>query len=161
MKRKIFFTLFAVTIISLLISSCGREMKETNSEGKESAKIIVYAKGKTTNVDVKSPYFAKLKTDCEDLLTSADDTVRLAIMKEDIQKIKSESAIELIYPEVRKFKINYGPQTINIDRILIPLNENPPAMIIKGLKDYESGPFTNSKGTETIKELLQLMKIEY
>lgn len=133
--------------------------KAITTDRKESAEVTIYVRGSTYEVLRDNPVYPLIVSAVEDLLYSADDRLRLAILDDDIKEIKSQGvALEIVYPAEVEHTISYTQRKIKLARILIPLEgklANDSAIIIYGKGRYESGPFANRKGTAELKSLLR------
>jgi hypothetical protein len=166
MMGKLITANFIIPLVGVImaIGSCNTSnAEEQMSQEKEEVQIIVYQQGKKTVLDPQLPRFSELQRECERLLTTADNMLRLGVSPNTIFNIKEkEAAIELIYPGQKRFVVLTSNREIQADHLLVQLRGHyageSTAIIFYG-EPYSSGPYTKKNGLAKIKQLLQAMGI--
>lgn len=126
----------------------------------EEAIVAVFHNGSRTILDSQAAN--ELRKRCEAQLMSADSILRLAVSKSFIEGLRRQGlAVEIEYqiPKV----LAKGNRTIEIKRLLIPLSGDlagPITTIFYGTKEYESGPYRNSRGSEELLNLVQELGLD-
>lgn len=150
----------------LIFSGCFRTKGETVPE--REIQILIYKRGEEKSLNPESPRFHELQKHAEDLLSTADNLLRLAVTPETIREIQSsEFSIELVYREPKAFVIPFNQTTLRPYRILIPLTGEfggeegkAIATLFHGYPEYSGGPYRNSSGLSEIRRILRLMNEE-
>lgn len=161
-KRTIFVGLIAIagTLGGILMVQRLTERKEVVSHRLKGTRIVLYEKVKQKVLDNQSLLFPKILDECERLLKTADDGLKLSVTKELIERIKKEQlALEVIYPGSANIPV-WGT-TYSITELLIPLTgEFSDGVIFFGtiIKDEPYyGNAINRKGITKLKKLLKNM----
>jgi hypothetical protein len=95
-------------------------------------------------------------------LQTADNVLRLATTPELIQGLRArEVALEIVYRRPQSFVIGFNKQTIQVDRLLIPLTGEfaggGPTTMFHGGSTYAAGPYRNSQGIAGIVEIARAL----
>jgi hypothetical protein len=152
MSRKSSTALLVLLISILNANDNGSAMGLISKE--KAVTVTFFDHGKA--VELHKEEAQQLLDEIEYQLSSAGDTIKLAVFPHIIESIRSaELSIEVRYKKKKVFMIR-GTQ-FEIDQILIPLSgkyAGGVTTIFYGKKKYASGPFQNMKGTTILKKTL-------
>ena len=133
----------------------------------ETSHVDLYIKGKKTSLSLSKPEVQQIVQSCEEQLQQADDILRLAVSSEAIEDIKQgETALEILYGSPKTFVIGFNKNTVEVDRLLIPLTGDFAAAgqmttIFLGKGKYMAGPYRNKQGTSAIQLILEQMGFSF
>jgi len=127
----------------------------------ETSHVDLYINGKKTSLSLSKPEVQQIVQTCEEQLQQADGILRLAVSSEAIEEIKqSAAALEILYGSPKTFVIGFNKNTVEVDRLLIPLTGDFAAQvttIFLGKGKYMAGPYRNKTGTSAIQSILEQM----
>lgn len=122
----------------------------------QTPRILIHQRGHSTRLDVRSAHSKALLTGIEQALTSSSDMLKLSVIQNTIDQLRSkEISVEIIYPSIRTFVLPKTHKEIQADRLLVPITGEyteaaPPKRYITffyGIKRYASSPYANSDAT--------------
>jgi hypothetical protein len=119
------------------------------SEGKEQPvalkSCLLWKNGKSENLRLDPKQVKDLVSLVEQYLRQTDDELNQAVTKTTLDKIRSATALEILFDAPLSFYVGRKKKDLQLDRVMVPLDGRA-VVIYHGLKNYSNGPVVFHKG---------------
>jgi hypothetical protein len=116
-------SIYAIVVLTVILGTwlAGRTREKQEQDNQKTTQIILYTKGKETNLDEHTLSFKQVWSESEQLFVTADSGYRLIMTKERLEDIKrNQIAIEVVYPTLQSVTLR-NQRSIYFTKLLIPL----------------------------------------
>jgi hypothetical protein len=146
-------------ILLTLLVTVGIGWAVARMQEKSQVTVVLHQGGRATTIAKNGPAVDAVVQEVEAQLRSADGVLRLGVTPELIEQLeKDEIVVEIQYRDPPSLIVGFNKNTVRPRRLLVPLTGDYAegmTTIFHATKEFDAGPYRNSKGVAALKQLIE------